>query len=72
MSNNLNELAFPVSASYSDDSPQTMVPVGGLTKHEYAAILIAAHIAGNGKDPGDSYVADKAFKLAAEVLNKFK
>jgi hypothetical protein len=32
-----NEAAFPVAASYSDDNPQVLVPVGGMSKRELIA-----------------------------------
>lgn len=47
----------------------------GLTKHEYAAILIAQGLVTkyNLKEPGDQkIVAQMAYELSAEVLNQFK
>jgi hypothetical protein len=36
---NGNEPAFSVAASYSDESPEVLVPTDGLTKREYFAAL---------------------------------
>ncbi len=67
---NLKDLAFPFrETNNTGDSP-------GLTKHEYAAILLAGHLAATYDylptiQEGDE-IATTAHFLATQVLNKFK
>lgn len=67
---NLTELAFPlIEESGTKQSIST-----GLTKHEYAAILIAGHLSGEpsfiAKSP--DHIANEAYKIAKAVLSKFE
>lgn len=69
---NLKQTAFPITES---SEPNTSVSIG-LTKHEYAAILLAGHLATKyeylptiqeGRD-----IAATAHFLASQVLETFK
>jgi hypothetical protein len=69
---NLTDLAFPFTESRDDSDSRNF----GLTKHEYAAILLAGHLAANFEylptiQEGDQ-IAHTAHFLATQVLGKFK
>jgi hypothetical protein len=66
---NLKKEAFPCSIPSNDDYRP------GLSKHEYAAIMIAQGLVAkyNLKEPSDEkIIAKMAYELSAEVLNQFK
>jgi len=69
---NLTELAFPLI----EECPSGPSISCGLTKHEYAAILLAGHLASTYDylptiQEGDE-IATTAHFLATQVLGKFK
>jgi hypothetical protein len=72
---NLKEHAFPAMIDIRRREDQEYETIGGFSKHEYAAIMIAQGLAakfdleqsGNMKN-----VARMSYELAAEVLNQFK
>lgn len=71
--NNLTALAFPFiePSNHENGSVST-----GLTKHEYAAVIIAAHLAGQThfkewSQNDVTLIADMSYELAKDVLSKF-
>jgi len=69
---NLKELAFPLIEPAQNIGSMSI----GLTKHEYAAILLASHLASTYDylptiQEGDE-IATTAHFLATQVLGKFK
>lgn len=64
---NLKRQAFPHEADLSSD-------VCGLTKHEYTTIEIAKSLLSNPDYSGTHTldIVDKAYDIAAHLLNKFK
>lgn len=69
---NLTDLAFPIFEPGGADGSISK----GFTKHEYAAILLAGHLAGTYEylptiQEGDD-IATTAHFLASQVLGKFK
>lgn len=67
---NLTELAFPFIEPSNNENGSVST---GLSKHEYAAIIIGGQLANKQSYSTDnlSHIADVAYKLAAEILNKF-
>lgn len=67
---NLTECAFPCQET---PGPNTSFSPG-FTKHEYAAIILAGHIAAKpsfgASDPDN--IANAAYKIAKAVLSKFE
>lgn len=60
-----NERAFPVSASYSDDNPQVLIPTGGLTiRQHFAAIAMQGILASWGSE---SMPESKGIELMART-----
>lgn len=69
----LNELAFPFIEPSNNETGSISL---GFTKHQYAAVLIASQLAGQTHHKewsknDTSLIADFAYELAKDVLNKF-
>lgn len=69
----LNELAFPFVETSNDEKDSIST---GFTKHELATILISSNLAGQTHykewaKNDMAQIADMAYELAKEVLNKF-
>lgn len=68
---NLTECAFPAMET---PGPGTTSFSPGFTKHEFAAIIIAAQLASqaNYKEwEKGNYIGDVAYELAKDILSKF-
>jgi hypothetical protein len=70
---NLTNLAFPFIEPSNNETGSVSI---GLTKHEYAAILLTGHLAAKYEylptiQEGDD-IATTAHFLASQVLGKFK
>lgn len=62
-----NELATPVSASYSDEAPNVLIPVGGLTIRQHFAAMAMQGLIGTIVSANVQDLA-KASVIAADAL----
>jgi hypothetical protein len=71
---NKNTHAFPAIQDIRSRQEQEFETIGGLTKHEYAAIMIASGFAAEYATTTVTLdeIAENSYTLAGKVLDQFK